>query len=156
MKISDVISPENVILDGSKWTKEKLLRWLSERCAHLPGLTEGDVLTALERREALGSTGMGGGIAMPHATLDIPSPFGILVRLDRPVEFHAIDEAPVDIVCLLILPPSDPASNLTLMAKFARQLRSPEVATRIREARDPQDAYNALTEYDCVMREIRS
>ena len=150
MKISEVIKPEGVTIDMSVSSKGQLLRLLSQKAADALGVGEHDILAALQSREDLGSTGVGAGIAIPHAAVvGIEEPFGLFVRLAKPVEFDALDEEPVDIVCLILTPPESQSPCLRLLSAIARQLRSPDAVKRIRSARDSGHVYSAITEFDC-------
>jgi nitrogen PTS system EIIA component len=145
MKISDILAPEDVVIDAPARSKEEVLRFMAERAGRRLAIDPSYIMSALCRREALGSTGMGGGIAMPHATLGVlEAPFGILACMASGIDFDAVDEAPVDIVCLVLAPPTEAARNLTLMAKLARQLRAPAVAQSIRRRDGQRSVYFAL------------
>ena len=97
------------------------------------------VQTALDKREALGSTGMGGGIAVPHARLPgLARPFGLMVRLRKPIDFDAVDGEPVDIVFLLLLP--EPGSTQAL-AMVARKLRDRSLLEKFRSAKDARELH---------------
>lgn len=149
MKISDVIKPEDVTIDVSVSSKGQLLQVLSQKAAGAIGVSEHDILAALHGREALGSTGVGAGIAIPHATVvGIKEPFGLFVRLAKPVEFDALDDEPVDIVCLILTPLESQSPCLKLLSAIARQLRSSDAVKRIRSARDREQIYSAITECD--------
>ena len=149
MRISEVIKPEDVAIGVSVSSKSKLLKLLSEEAAHALGISEHDILAALQSREDLGSTGIGAGIAIPHAPVaGINGPFGFLVCLSKPVEFDAIDDEPVDIVCLILMPPEGQSAYLKLLSNIARQLRSADAVKRIRSAIDRDHAYSAITESD--------
>ncbi len=105
MDIKDFLAPANVIVDMRATDKEQLLRELSQRAAAALGLDAGPVTAEILKREELGSTGMGEGIAIPHARIpNLEKPFGILARLKKVIDFAAIDEKPVDLVFLLLLP----------------------------------------------------
>ncbi len=149
MKISEVMKPDDVLIDVSVSSKGRLLQQLSDKAARALGVSERDILAALESREALGSTGIGAGIAIPHAPVaGIERPFGLFVRLTKPIEFDAIDDEPVDIVCLILTPPEGQANHLKLLANVARQLRSEHVLKRIRSTREANHIYSAITECD--------
>jgi nitrogen PTS system EIIA component len=99
----------------------------------------------LLQREQLGSTGTGGGIALPHARLvGVDKPFGMLVRLAKPIDFDAIDGKPVDIAFLLLLPAGAQGEQLNALASVARKLRDAEVLRTVRGARDGNALYEAL------------
>lgn len=146
MKISEVITPEHVVIGVSAASKCKLLQQLSEKAAHQLNVNAHDILTALQGREALGSTGIGAGIAIPHAPVaGIERPFGLFVRLAKPIEFEALDDEPVDIVCLVLMPPGGQAAYLKLLSNVARQLRSAGVMKIVRSANDRDRIYSAIT-----------
>lgn len=150
MKISEVMTPDDVLIDISVPSKAKLLRFVAETAAAVLGVAEGDILNALKSRESLGSTGIGSGIAIPHAPVNgIVSPFALFVRLTKPIEFEAVDEEPVDLVCLVLTPPGEQNRYLKLLSQIARQLRSADALKTIRDAADQQKVYQALTECHC-------
>src|SRR5690606_5541569 len=102
MDISQCIAPDGVVLDLDVSSKDELLRFLADETARRLGLQSNVVLTALQKREALGSTGIGAGIGLPHAPVEgVQKPFGLFARLARPIDFEAIDEEPVDLVCIV-------------------------------------------------------
>ncbi|MDX3927798.1 MAG: PTS sugar transporter subunit IIA [Shinella sp.] len=149
MKISDFIAPENVLLDVAVPSKIRLLRLLSEKSGAALGIDENVIFTALNNREQLGSTGIGEGIAIPHApVLDVVVPFGMAVRLAKPIDFEAIDDIPVDIVILALMPESR-ATHLNLLACLARRLRMPDVLKLVRGTSD-RDHFHALLTGDDV------
>ena len=105
MNITDFLSPADVIVDLRAPDKARLLRDLSHRAGERLRLDGEVIARAVLGREDLGSTGTGGGVAVPHARIaEVKKPFGILACLRRPIAFDAIDGKPVDIVFLLLLP----------------------------------------------------
>lgn len=149
MRISEAIKPEDVTIGVSASSKNKLLKFLSEKAAQALGISQPDILAALQSREDLGSTGIGEGIAIPHAPVaGIDAPFGLFVCLSKPIEFDAIDDEPVDIVCLVLMPPEGQSAYLKLLSNIARQLRSKDVLKKIRSAMDREHVYLAITECD--------
>jgi len=149
MKISDYLTPEAVELDLNASSKARLLQALSERAGGRVGLDEGEILAALQNREHLGSTGIGSGIAIPHAPIArLTRPFVFVARLGKPVDFDSIDGAPVDIVCLVLTPPDSCASHLTLLSRIARVLRSPEALAKLRAALSAQQLCAVLMDPD--------
>jgi nitrogen PTS system EIIA component len=146
MKISDFLSPAGIMIDVRASDKARLLRELSTKAAAEAGLDPGEVSTEIAKREELGSTGVGNGVALPHARLPgLKAPFGLLARLRRGIDFEAIDEQPVDIVLLLLLPQSANGEQLNALACAARALRNAETLTLIREATDGAAAFQAIT-----------
>lgn len=145
MNIAELLRPENVLVDLDASTKPHLLQQLSQRAARATGLDEAALLSGLSHRESLGSTGMGQGIAIPHSSpAGLDTPFALLARLARPIEFDAIDDNPVDLVFLL-LSPADRASHLKALSVVSRQLRSAGVTERLRRARSAAEMYAAMT-----------
>ena len=105
MKISDFLLPGHVMIDVRARDKRRLLEQLSIQAAGEVGLTADEVMTEIAKREELGSTGVGNGVARPHARLrGLRTPFGLLARLHSGIDFDAIDGEPVDIVFFLLLP----------------------------------------------------
>lgn len=149
MKIADCIRPEHVAIDVEAGSKRELLQILSDRAGELLGINDKEISTQIRNREKLGSTGIGAGIAIPHAPVaGIAAPFGFLARLEKPIDFDAVDEQPVDIVCLMLTPPEKGGACLSLLSRIARQLRSPEILKRIRSATSTEQLYSAITEAD--------
>ena len=110
------------------------------------GLNADEVSTQIAKREELGSTGVGNGVALPHARLrGLKEPFGLLARLRRGIDFEAIDDQPVDIVFLLLLPDAPDDAQLNALACVARALRDPEALQRVRRATDRETLVRAIT-----------
>src|SRR5207245_5304420 len=96
-------------------------------------------------REKLGSTGVGSGIAIPHGKLaKLDKLFGLFARLDRPIDFDALDGQPVDLIFLLLAPETAGADHLKALARVARLLRDSDVARKLRDSRDAEDLYAVL------------
>jgi nitrogen PTS system EIIA component len=146
MEIRDFLSPSCAMVGVRASDKNRLLRDLAQRAAAALGLSAEDVTAALLQREALGSTGTGGGVAIPHARLPgIKKPFGMLVRLDKAIDFAAIDDRKVDVVFLLLLPAEAQGDQLNALAAAARMLRDPQIARSVRSADDDAGLYRAVT-----------
>ncbi len=147
MKIKDFLSPSDVAADVSASDKGDLLRELAARAASAVSLSASAVVSEIERRDELGSTGLGGGIAIPHARFrEVKKPFGLLVRLKQPIDFQAIDGQPVDLVFLLLLPASSQLDQLNALAAVARKLRDADVLRKLRGATSTTELYRAVTE----------
>ncbi|HEY2754185.1 MAG TPA: PTS sugar transporter subunit IIA [Pseudolabrys sp.] len=145
MTLSDFLSPSNVLLQKRAADSRQLLHDLSQRAAACLGLDEAAIVAALLKREALGSTGMGNGVAIPHARLaPVKKPFGLLARLDQPIDFDAIDGRPVDLVFVLLLPATGEGEQLGALALVARRLRMPEVLERLRRARNTLELHEVV------------
>ena len=122
-----------------------LLQELAAKAASSLGLGVDQVAPDLLKREELGSTGVGGGVAIPHARLpDLQRSYGLFARLKQPIEFDAIDGQPVDIVFVLLLPANAEDGQLGALALVARTLRSSETLGRLRRARDASELYSTI------------
>ena len=145
MKISDFLSPGNVMIDVAAADKQKLLLALARKAGAVVGLPPEQILAELQKREELGSTGVGGGVALPHARFhQISKATGMLLRLRKPIAFDAVDEEPVDIVFLLLLPEASEGEQLGALAAIARKLRNPEITAALHDARDVAEMYQVL------------
>lgn len=146
MTPADIIRPDSIIGIAAP-TKAALFQILAGKAAERLGLPEHVVLEALSRRESLGSTGVGKGVALPHASLPgLAEPFGLLARLKHPVDYEAIDGEPVDLVCLVLTPPNGGKGRIDALACIARRLRSQETCDRIRTAAGSEGVYDVLLE----------
>jgi len=145
MDIKDFLLPTDALIKASASDKRRLLEELAARAASALDLAADRISVELLRREDLGSTGPGGGVAIPHARIpDLKKPFGTLVRLKNAIDFDAIDGKPVDIVFLLLLPAQSQGDPLNALASVARRLRDPESVARLRRAVDAAGLYNAM------------
>ena len=105
---------------------------------------QSNAIAKLQAREALGSTGVGHGVAVPHARLrGLTRMHGVFVRLETPVDYGAVDEAPVDIIFALLAPDDHPAEHLRALARVSRALRQAELREQLRQAKSA-DAIRAL------------
>jgi PTS system nitrogen regulatory IIA component len=144
MEIKDFLSPDDTLIRVRAPDKSRLLQDLAARAASALNLDANLVAVELLKREALGSTGTGGGVAIPHARIpELRKPFGTLVRLKHAIDFDAIDGQPVDLVFLLLLPQSQ-GDPLNALASVARRLRDPEAVRRLRNAADDAELYRAI------------
>lgn len=149
MDIRDVIQPETTVFDLAASTKADLLRALAKEAGRAVALPEKSILQALLAREELGSTGIGLGIAIPHARLaGLAKPFTLAARMHEPVAFESIDDVPVDIVVLLLIPDRGGEPHVDRLACVAKQLRSKAVQDRIRRAGDAGALYAAFVSGD--------
>jgi PTS system nitrogen regulatory IIA component len=145
MPLTDLVAQQGVIAALKVNNKKQALQELAARAAELTGLTEREIFDVLMQRERLGSTGIGNGIAIPHGKLaKLERLFGLFARLDRPIDFEALDGQPVDLVFLLLAPETAGADHLKALARIARLLRHPDVATRLRQSRDKEVLYAVL------------
>ena len=146
-RVADFLMPTAVMTEVFAADKQQLLVELARRAGSALAVPPDHLLAELMKREELGSTAIGGGVAIPHARFhQVGKPFGLLVRLRKPIEFDAVDGKPVDIVFLLLLPGTPDGKQLGSLASIARKLRDPAVAASLRQARDGTELYRRLTE----------
>ena len=145
MKISDFLASSEVTTDVVASDKQQLLEELARKAGAALGLPPDYILAELFKREELGSTGMGEGVAIPHARFhQVKKPFGILARLKKPIDFDAVDGNPVDTVFLLLLPDAPAGEQLGALACIARKLRNQATITALRRARDGAEIYRTV------------
>ncbi len=145
MPLSDLVAPNAIIPALKVNGKKQILQEVAARAAELTGQNERTIFEILVQREKLGSTGVGNGIAIPHGKLaKLDKLFGLFARLERPIDFEALDGQPVDLVFLLLAPEGAGADHLRALARVARLLRDPEVARKLRESRDAEALYAVL------------
>ena len=145
MLLTDLVAPNAIIPALKVTSKKQAIQELSARAARLTGQSERVIFETLLQREKLGSTGVGNGIAIPHGKLPkLNKLFGLFARLERPVEFEALDSQPVDLVFLLLAPEAAGADHLKALARVARLLRDPDVARKLRQSRDAEALYAVL------------
>jgi PTS system nitrogen regulatory IIA component len=146
MALTDLLSPDAIFSALRVNGKKQALQEMSERAAQVSGLPAREIFDALLQRERLGSTGVGDGIAIPHGKLaKCNRIFGIFARLERAIDFEALDGLPVDLIFLLIAPESAGADHLKALAGIARVLRDAEMAAQLRATRDASALYSLLT-----------
>lgn len=146
MNISNFLTAADVSADAVASDKHQLLQDLARKAGAKLDVRPQRILSELLKREELGSTGTGGGVAIPHARFpQVEKPFGMLARLKRPIDFDAVDGEPIDIVFLLLVPEAPGGGPLGALACIARKLRDAEVTRALRTARDAGEMYRAFT-----------
>ena len=139
------------LLPEAVWTasaggKHAILELLAGRFAQVYGLDRAAVLEGLEEREALGSTGFGRGVALPHARLEgLNRPVAALLRLEAPVDFAAADGMPIDLVIGLLSPVNSGVAHLHALAAISRLVRDDEMHRALADAGDAETLYALLT-----------
>lgn len=143
---------KNILCDLNVTSKKQLLQEMATQLLKSMELTETDitcrdiVLAAMER-ERLGSTGVGSGVALPHARIEgIKDVYAIFARLETPIEYDSIDERPVDLVTLLLAPKNAGGAHLRALAKVSRTLRKPDMRQRLRAAPNKESLLTILVE----------
>jgi PTS system nitrogen regulatory IIA component len=145
MELADFLTPDGVIAGLRPAGKAQLLGELARRAGPAAGVGAQIVLDALLARENLGSTGLGHGIALPHARIEgIGRLFGMFARLEKAIDFAAIDERPVDLVFLLLIPAGASNQHLAALAAVSRRLRDKDVLRQLRARKDSRELFDIL------------
>jgi nitrogen PTS system EIIA component len=145
MPLIDLVAPNAIIPALKVNNKKQALQELAAKAAALTEQNERAVFEILVQREKLGSTGVGNGIAIPHGKLPkLGKLFGLFARLDRPIDFEALDGQQVDLIFLLLAPESAGADHLKALARVARLLRDADIAHKLRASRDAEALYAVL------------
>jgi len=147
MPLLDFLDPRAVLPALRVNGKKQALQEMASHAARLTGVSDTAIFEALLQRERLGSTGIGEGIAIPHGKLaGLTRIFGLVARLEKPVDFEALDAQPVDVLFLLLAPEGAGADHLKALARVARVLREPGLIERVRATRDANALYAIMTE----------
>ncbi len=142
--MSDILAVEAINAALTVANKKALFQQLGLAAARKTGIDSKTIVAALNERERLGSTGFGGGVAIPHGKIDgLGRVFGYFARLTQPIEFQSVDGLPVDLVFLLLSPPDAGADHLKALAAVSRALRNRQTVAKLRGARS-RDAIFAL------------
>jgi PTS system nitrogen regulatory IIA component len=147
MELGDLIRLEAIVPSLKAKNKKQVLEEVASKAAAMTGLAPREILESLLQRERLGSTGVGRGIAIPHARVaDLKSIFSLFARLEAPVDFDAPDEEPVDLIFLLLAPEHAGADHLKALARISRLLREPQSIEKLRASHDRAELYAVLTQ----------
>jgi PTS system nitrogen regulatory IIA component len=147
MDLSSILKPQAVRVIGQLSSKKRLLQDISELVAAAYGLCASTAFDALQERESLGPTGVGHGVALPHARMEgLDRVSGAFVRLEKPLDFDSVDRKPVDLVFALFAPADSGVDHLKALALVSRTLRDPATCAKLRANEDPQTLYAILTE----------
>lgn len=147
MEIGDILSPQAVIQRLRATNKKKLITELATYAAQIANLDSSKVFEVLWEREKLNSTGVGHGVAIPHARVTkLDRIVGVFAHLEGSVDFESIDEAPVDLVFALLTPEDAGADHLKALARISRLMRNSAMCEKLRAANDRAQLYALLTE----------
>ncbi|MDD3289105.1 MAG: PTS IIA-like nitrogen regulatory protein PtsN [Alphaproteobacteria bacterium] len=143
----DLIVADAVISRLEGTSKKQILQDMAARATSLLGIDDHSIFDALWEREKLGTTGVGGGIAIPHGRIaGLNQVRAFFARLKQPVDFEAVDKRPVDLVFLLLAPAEAGADHLHALATISRLLRDAKFCDELRAAKDKEALYRLLTE----------
>ncbi len=147
MQLSEILKPSAVRVISTLTSKKRLFQELGEIAGSVHGLDPNSVSDALLERESLGPTGVGHGVALPHARIEgLESVVGAFLRLERPIDFDAVDRQPVDIVFALFAPQDSGVEHLKALALVSRTLRDSGVVGKLRANTDPAALHALITE----------
>jgi PTS system nitrogen regulatory IIA component len=148
MEIVDLMGVEGVIPNLKATSKKQALQELAANAAEITGLHERAIFDVLLERERLGTTGVGGGIAIPHGKLpELTRLYGLFAHLGQPIDYDAIDDQPVDLIFLLLAPESAGADHLKALARVSRLLRDKTMCEKLRGSDSPEAVFALLTEW---------
>lgn len=151
MELSAILKPEAVKVISTASSKKRLLQNVSDLAADAYGLSSSVVSDALQERENLGPTGVGHGVALPHARLSgLSHVVGAFLLLEKPVDFNSVDRQPVDVVFALFAPQDAGVEHLKALALVSRTLRDAAVCAKLRANLDASTLYAILTEQQTV------
>lgn len=147
MELSKLLIPGAVRVVSHLTSKKRLFQELGEIAAQAYGLSAAVAIDGLQERESLGPTGVGHGIALPHARLDdLSKIIGIFVRMERPLDYDSVDRQPVDLVFGLFAPKDSGVEHLKALALVSRTMRDPGICAKLRANTDPTKLHAILTE----------
>jgi PTS system nitrogen regulatory IIA component len=128
-------------------SKKQALQDLARRAAEITDQSERAIFSVLMKRERLGTTGVGNGIAIPHGKLPtLDRLYGVFARLEHPIDFDSIDDRPVDLIFLLLAPETSGADHLKALARVSRLLRDKTACEKLRGTDDPEALYALLVD----------
>lgn len=147
MELTTILRSDAVRALGAASSKKRLFQELGEVSSAVYGLKADDVSSALQERESLGPTGVGQGIALPHARLEgLDKVIGVFVRLEKPLDFDSVDRQPVDLVFALLAPQDAGVEHLKALALVSRTMRDPALCSKLRANADAATLHTLLTE----------
>ncbi len=147
MNLAKLLTPGAVRVLGQMTSKKRLFQELGEIAAQTYGISAAQAFDGLQERESLGPTGVGNGIALPHARLEgLTQIVGLFVRLEKPLEYDSVDRHPVDLAFCLLAPKDSGVDHLKALALVSRTMRDAGVCAKLRANNDPAKLYAILTE----------
>ncbi len=147
MDLSSILRPAAVKVVANTSSKKRLFQDLGDIMSTCYGLDSAEAFSALQAREALGPTGVGHGVALPHARLvGLDSVVGAFIRIEKPLDFEAVDRQPVDLVFALFAPDGSGVDHLKALALVSRTMRNADIAAKLRANDDPDTLYTILIE----------
>ena len=147
MELSDILRPEAVKVMGTVTSKKRLFQELGDVVATSHGIDGATAFSALQERENLGPTGVGHGVALPHARIEgITEVIGAFIRVETPFDFDAVDKQPVDLIFALFAPEGSGVEHLKALALVSRTMRDSAICAKLRANGDATTLHALLTE----------
>ena len=147
MELYNLLHPDAVKVVAAASSKKRVLHDMAQLAANCYGMRTEVLLEALLDREKLGPTGVGQGVALPHArSTDVDKVCGVFILLESPVDFGSVDKLPVDIIFGLLAPENAGVDHLKALAIVSRTLRDNSICAKLRANPEPQTLYTILTE----------
>ena len=147
MELSSLLVPSAVRVVGQFTSKKRLFQELGDIAASAYGIAAAPAVDGLQERETLGPTGVGHGIALPHARLeDVTRIAGIFIRLEKPLDYDSVDRQPVDLIFGLLAPKDSGVDHLKALALVSRTMRDQSVVSKLRANTDPAKLHAILIE----------
>ena len=151
MNLGEILHQNAVKTISACTSKKRLFHDLGELASGCYGLDAASAIEALIEREGLGPTGVGHGIALPHARIDaVTSVCGIFIRLEKPLNFDAVDRQPVDLVFALLAPKTHGVEHLKALALVSRTMRDPNICAKLRANSDAGTIHTILTDFQTI------
>lgn len=136
MLITSLLAPERIFTDAEITSKKRLLEFVAQHASEQLSLPQNDIFNKLLERERLGSTGLGQGFAVPHARLDdLTEAYACFFRLDKAINYDAMDQQPVDLIFVLFIPEASTEEHLQVLASLARIFSQHSVSEKIRHSK---------------------
>lgn len=151
MQLSEILRPAAVKVVGTVSSKKRLFQDLGELVSATYNLDGAAAFAALQERENLGPTGVGHGVALPHARIEgLDKVVGAFLRLDKPVDFDSVDRQPVDLVFALFAPDGSGVDHLKALALVSRTMRDQGVTAKLRANNDAETLHTILTDAQAI------
>ena len=146
MEIKDILHPDCTLCAVQGTSKKRVLELISQIAnQHLIDIDQATILSSLTCREKMGSTGIGNGIALPHGRLqELENVMAIVVTSEKPIDYDAIDNAPVDIFFAILVPEDKASEHLGTLSAIATQLNNKDTLSLMRQAKTDQELFEAL------------
>ncbi len=147
MQLTELLKPEAVRVVGHLTSKKRLFQDLGDVAASIYAMSARSAVESLQERESLGPTGVGNGIALPHARIEgLDAVRGVFFKLEKAIEFGSVDKQPIDLVFALFAPKTSGVDHLKALALVSRTMRENGICNKLRANSDPATLYAILTE----------